>query len=55
LTATHEIESSHAIVVAPSQDEYLLIRWQGGCAFTLMKNDGDTIKEVATNSYACGN
>ena len=54
LTAAHEIESSHAIVVAPTGEEYLLIRWQGGCTFTLMKNDGDTIKEVATNTYVCG-
>jgi hypothetical protein len=54
LTASHEIESTHAIVVAPSQDEYLLIRWQGACAFSLMKNDGDTMKEVATNIYTCG-
>jgi hypothetical protein len=53
LNGTREIESTHAIVVAPTGEEYLLIRWQGACAFTLMKNEGDTIKEVATNSYTC--
>jgi hypothetical protein len=53
LTASHEIESTHAITVSPSADEYLLIRWVGGCTFTLMKNDGEAIKEVATNIYSC--
>lgn len=58
LTAIHEIDSAFAVVVAPSSEEYLLIRWQGdtsSCAnaFTLFKIEGDTIKEAATNAYKC--
>ncbi len=49
----HEVSSAYALVVAPSSEEYLLIRWQGGCAFSLFKVDGDAIKEAATNSYSC--
>jgi len=51
----HEIDSAYALLVAPSSDEYLLIRWQGGCTFSLFKVDGDAIKEAATNSYSCEN
>jgi hypothetical protein len=58
LTAIHQIESAHAIVIAPGGDEYLLIRWQGDSSscklgFTLFKLDNDTLKEAATNAYDC--
>ena len=53
LTSTHEIGSTHASVVAPTRDEYLLIRWQDSCAFTLFKIDGEDMKEASSNTYAC--
>lgn len=53
LTEHPEIESTHAILVGPSGDEYLLIRWQDACAFTLFKVEGETMKEAGTNTYPC--
>jgi hypothetical protein len=54
IAGKHEIESAHAIVVAPAGDEYLLVRWQDSCAFTLFKIDGENMKEAAANTYPCG-
>jgi hypothetical protein len=53
VTSKPEIESAHAVIVGPAGEEYLLIRWQDTCAFTLFKIDGDTMKEAANNVYAC--
>jgi hypothetical protein len=53
VTSKPEIESAHALVIGPSGDEYLLIRWADTCAFTLFKIDGEAMKEAANNVYAC--